>query len=69
MRIKIMMNFMRHLDKPKITSISTLSQCLKIDQKVAFNIASKASYVYNLSGQKLIKNAKKMANFGDFLIE
>ena len=27
-------------------------------QKVAFNIASEASYVYNLSGQKLIKNAK-----------
>ena len=50
--------FMRHLDKPKMTSISTLSQCLKIDQKVAFNIASEASYVYILSGQKLIKNAK-----------
>ena len=66
MRIKIMMNFMRHLDKPKITSISTLSQCLKIDQKVAFNIASEASYVYILSGQKLIKNAKN-GPFGEFL--
>ena len=34
------------------------SQCLKITEKVAFNIASEASYVYILSGQKLIKNAK-----------
>ena len=31
---------------------------LKITQKVAFNIASEASYVYILSRQKLIKNAK-----------
>ena len=30
------------------------AQCLKIGQKVAFNIASEASYVYILSGQKLI---------------
>ena len=27
-------------------------------RKVSFNIASEASYVYNLSGKKLIKNAK-----------
>ena len=27
-------------------------------KKVSFNIASEASYVYNLSGQKFIKNAK-----------
>ena len=27
-------------------------------KKVAFNIASEASYVYILSGQKFIKNAK-----------
>ena len=31
---------------------------LKITDKVSFNIASEASYVYILSGQKLIKNAK-----------
>ena len=31
---------------------------MKTDQKVAFNIASEASYVYILSGQKFIKNAK-----------
>ena len=34
------------------------SRCLKITKKVSFNIASEASYVYILSGQKLIKNAK-----------
>ena len=34
-------------------------QCLKITEKVSFNIASEASYVYILSGQNLILNAKK----------
>ena len=33
-----------------------MAWCLKITEKVSFNIASKASYVYILSGQKLIKN-------------
>ena len=33
-------------------------RCLKITEKVSFNIASEASSVYILSGQKLIKNAK-----------
>ena len=32
-----------------------LTRCLKITEKISFNIAS---YVYILSGQKLIKNAK-----------
>ena len=41
--------------------------CLKITEKVSFNIASEASYIYNLSGQKLIKNAK-MVQFGEVLI-
>ena len=36
---------------------------LKFIEKVSFNIASEASYVYILSGQKFIKNAK----IGDFL--
>ena len=31
---------------------------MKITEKVSFNIASQASYVYILSGQKLIENAK-----------
>ena len=34
------------------------TQCLKITEKVSFKFASEASYVYILSGQKLIKNAK-----------
>ena len=34
------------------------SQYMKIAKKVAFNIASEASYIYILSGQKLIKNVK-----------
>ena len=33
--------------------------CLKITEKVSFNIASEASYVYILSGQKLIKKCQK----------
>ena len=33
-------------------------QCLKIAQKVAFNITSEASYAWILNGQKFIKNAK-----------
>ena len=35
-------------------------------QKVKFNIASEASYVYIFSGQKFIKNAKNR-QFGEFL--
>ena len=34
------------------------SRCLKITEKVSFNIASEARYVYILRGQKLSKNAK-----------
>ena len=33
-------------------------RCLKITEKVSLIIASEASYVYILSGQKFIKNAK-----------
>ena len=33
------------------------ARCLKITEKVSFNIASEASYIYILSGQKLIENA------------
>ena len=40
---------------------------LKITEKVAFNIASEASYVYILGGQKLIKNAKNQSILGEFL--
>ena len=33
-------------------------QCLKITEKVSFNIASEASYVYIFSRQKFSKNAR-----------
>ena len=35
-----------------------MAQCLKIAEKVLFNITSEASYVYTLNGQKFIKKAK-----------
>ena len=38
--------------------VKTDGHCLKITEKVSFDIASEASYVYILSGQKLIKNAQ-----------
>ena len=37
-------------------SYERVTPCVKIDRKVAFNIASEASYVYILNGQKFIKN-------------
>ena len=42
----------------KRLKVSTTTECLKITEKVSFNIASEASYVYILSGQKFNKNAK-----------
>ena len=42
------------------------ARCLKITEKVSFNIASEASYVYILSGQKLIKNAQKWCILASF---
>ena len=36
-----------------------------VSMSVSFNIASAASYIYNLSGQKLIKDAKN-GQFGEF---
>ena len=38
----------------------------KLQKKVSFNIASEASYVYILSEQKFIKNAKKMDENANF---
>ena len=40
------------------SSLIKIKQCLKITEKVSFNIASEASLVYTLSEQKFIKNAK-----------
>ena len=39
---------------------------MKISEKGTFNIASEASYVYILSGQKLIKNAQKWSILASF---
>ena len=47
--------------------ISTLPRCLTITEKVSFNIASEASYLYIFSAQKFIKNARqwsKLVTFG-----
>ena len=46
-----------------VVVIPAASQCLKITEIVSFNIASEASYVYILSGQKLIKDDNTV-NFG-----
>ena len=43
-----------------VQTLSPYTQCLKVIEKVAFNIASEVSNVYILSGQKFIKNAKKV---------
>ena len=50
----------------KCFDFSVISRCLKITEKVSFNIASEASYVYILSGLQLIKNAKN-GHFDEFL--
>ena len=67
-----MLDGVRYSVTTETTDISdvTTATCLKITEKVSFNIASEASYVYILNGQKLIKNAKiekfKCDIFGDF---
>ena len=50
----------------KRLKVSTTTECLKITEKVSFKIASEASYVYILSGQKFIENAKN-SQIGEFL--
>ena len=40
-----------------------LAQCLKIREKVSFNITSEVNYNYILSGQKLIKNSQNVPWF------
>ena len=45
----------------------TTTRYLKITEKVAVDIASEASYVYILSGQKVALKIPKMVNFNDFL--
>ena len=45
--------------------LSSIAQCLKITQKVAFDIASEASYVYNLIEKSSLK-MPKMVNLACF---
>ena len=45
------------------STFSSVARCLKIKEKVSFNIASETSYVYILSGQKFSKNAKMVYCF------
>ena len=47
--------YCRNIYQKTDTLPTTFPYCAKISKKVAFNIASEASYVYILSGQKLIK--------------
>ena len=47
-------------------SYSITPRCLKITEKVSFNIASEASSVYILSGQKLIKKCQKWCLLASF---
>ena len=54
-----------HFKLVSLLTKETSAQCLKIAPKVAYNIASEASYVLK-SGQKFIKNAKN-GQFGKFL--
>ena len=42
------------------------TQRLKITEKVSFHVASEASYIYILSGQKFIKIAKN-GQYDEFL--
>ena len=51
--------FVKLVQKVSKTNDGQLTQCLKITEKVSFNIASNASYVYILSGQKLIEKSKQ----------
>ena len=53
--------------KKKCVHTQTTARCLKITEKVSFNIASEASYVYILSGHKLIENAKNGLFLASFL--
>ena len=43
----------RLLEDPRtcLSLLKVYTQCLKILQKVSFDVASEASYVYNLGGQ------------------
>ena len=47
-----------HLEEHDVCFKNNNSRCLKITEKVSFNIASEASYVYIFIGQKFIKKCQ-----------
>ena len=55
----------KELDLPDFLSEKNpKTRCLKITEKVSFNIASEASYVYIINGQ--IKNVKNLSIWASF---
>ena len=56
---------MANIDKRQLLAQVLELRCLKIKEKVSFNIASEASFGYILSGQKLTK-MPKLATFDKF---
>ena len=59
-------HFVNVTAKPNKILFHSKTRCLKITEKVSFNIASEASYVYIMSGQKFIKNAKNWTILASF---
>ena len=62
LRVVYTINSITVSKRKKVSSFHSLSLCLKITEKVSFNIASEASYVYILSGQKFIRNTRNTKN-------
>ena len=50
--------FLAHLLTNGFEPEKMTPQCLKITEKVSFNITSEASFIYIFNEQKLVKNAK-----------
>ena len=65
-KIQILTSKLRKLKKKTSYFISYGARCLKFTEKVSFSIASEASYVYILCGQKLIKKCQKWSNLASF---
>ena len=64
-QIEIPFNSHQKLSWPKRNGNKTDTMVFENHKKVSFNIASEASYVYILSGQKFTKNVKKV-HLGEF---
>ena len=60
--------FLRHFYCSVQNKSEYRTHCLKVTEKVSFNIARETSCVYILIEQKFITNAKN-GHFGDFFFE